>query len=473
MNRHCSLVLLAVLATAPAVVRAQSGQNLPPESHRQLAREILAQLIAINTTEARGATPAAEALAARFKAAGFPESDIHLVGPLPARQSIVVRFRGDGTGGQPILFIAHLDVVEAKREDWSVDPFTLTERDGWFFGRGTYDIKDEVADLTANFIRLKQEGFTPTRDLILAFTDGEEGGDYNGAEWIVTNRRSLVDAEFVINTDAAGGQMKNGKHLRNPVQTSEKVYATYTLEVTNPGGHSSLPEPDNAIYRLAEGLRRLGRFEFPVQLTQTTREYFRTLAKHEQGQAAADLLAVTRAKPDPSAVTRLGRSSFNHALMRNTCVATMLQAGDEENALPQRARATIQCRLLPGVDPERIRRTLAAVVADTAIAVTLANKPQPSPASPIRPDLMATIQRITTAMWPGTLVLPVMDPWSSDGALFRQAGFPTYGLSAIFADVDSVTSHGKDERVGVQEFYEGVEFMYRLLRSLGTGKGNP
>lgn len=465
-----SLVLCAAAAATPVLVRAQ---NLPPQAHQQLAREILAQLIAIRTTDSVGATPAAEALAVRFKASGFPAADIQLVGPHPAHQNIVVRFRGDGTGGKPILFISHLDVVEAKREDWSLDPFALTERDGWFFGRGTYDIKDEVADLTANFIRLKQEGFTPTRDLILAFTDGEEGGDYNGAEWLLANRRSLVEAEFVINTDAAGGQTKNGRHTWNPVQTSEKLYVTYVLEVTNPGGHSSEPVPDNAIYRLAAGLQRLSRYDFPVQLTETTRGYFRTVAKQEQGQVAADMLAITRTPPDPKAAARLGASSpYYHAMMRNTCVATMLQAGDQENALPQRARATIQCRLLPGVDPERIRRTLAGVVADTAISVTLANTPQPSPASPIRPDLMGTIQRITSEMWPGTLVLPVMDPWSSDGALFRQAGFPTYGLSAVFADVDSVTSHGKDERVGVKEFYEGVEFMYRLIRTLGSAKGS-
>ncbi len=464
---------LLSLCAATALAGPLLAQTLPPPEHQRLAREILAQLIAINTTDARGATPAAEALAARFKAAGFPEREVQVVGPHPAHQNIVVRFRGDGSGGKPILFISHLDVVEAKPEDWSVDPFMLTERDGWFYGRGTYDIKDEVADLTANFIRLKQEGFTPARDLILAFTDGEEGGDYNGAEWLLANRRSLVDAEFVINTDAAGGQIRNGRHLRNPVQTSEKIYATYTLEVTNAGGHSSLPVPDNAIYRLAGGLGRLARFDFPLQLTETTRTYFRALAKQEQGQAAADLLAVAGARPDPKAVARVGSSPFFHAMMRNTCVATRLEAGHAENALPQRARATIQCRLLPGVDPERIRRTLAGVVADSAIAVALADEPQPSPASPIRPDLMATIQRITSEMWPGTVVLPVMDPWSSDCVHFRRAGFPTYGLSAVFGDVDSVTSHGRDERVGVREFYEGVEFMYRLMRSLGSASARP
>lgn len=445
---------------------------MPPPEQQQLAREILEELIKINTTEANGSTPAAAALARRFRAAGFPDSDVQLVGPLPARQNLVVRFRGNGdAGAKAILFIAHLDVVEAKPEDWSVDPFTLTERDGYFYGRGTYDIKDEVADLTANFIRLKREGFVPARDLTLAFTDGEEGGDFNGAEWLVANRRDLVDAEYVINTDAAGGQIKDGRHVRNPVQTSEKVYVSYRLEVTNPGGHSSEPVPDNAIYRLAGGLVRLARFDFPVKLIETTRAFFRSVSKQEQGQQAADMLAITRANPDPRAVARLNTSPFYHALMRNTCVATMLHAGHAENALPPRAQATIQCRLLPGEDPEGVRRTLDRVVADTQMAVTTANEPRPSPASPMRPDLMATIERITSDMWPGTLTLPVMDPWSSDGLYFRRAGIPVYGHSAVFADVDDIRSHGRDERVGVREYYEGVEFMYRLLRALGMEKG--
>jgi acetylornithine deacetylase/succinyl-diaminopimelate desuccinylase-like protein len=464
-TRSLALCAVAIVAGIPA-----HAQTLPPPEHRQLAREILAQLISINTIDAKGSTPAAEALAARFKAAGFPDSDVVLLGPHPAHQNILVRYRGDGTGGKPILFISHLDVVEANREDWSVDPFTLTERDGWFYGRGTYDIKDEVADLSANFIRLRREGFVPTRDLMLVFTDGEEGGDFNGADWLVSNHRELVDVEYVINTDAAGGQIENGRHLRNPVQTSEKIYVTYTLEVTNPGGHSSEPVPDNAIYRLAGGLHRLSRFDFPVKLTETTRAYFRSISKQEQGQVAADLLAITRTPPNPKAVARLRASPFYHAMMRNTCVATILAAGHAENALPQRAQATIQCRLLPGEDPERVRRTLVGVVADSAIAVTLANVPLPSPASPIRPALMATIERITSAMWPGTVALPVIDPWSSDGVYYRRAGIPVYGLSAVFNDVDDIRSHGRDERVGINEFYEGVEFMYRFIQAIGRGR---
>lgn len=464
-----SIVLCGLLAAAPLTAMAQT---LPPPDHQRLAREIFKELVEINTTQEKGSTPAAEALALRFRAAGFPDSDVQLLGPHPDHQNLVVRFRGDGSAAaKPILFIAHLDVVEAKREDWSVDPFTFTERDGYFYGRGTYDIKDEVADLAANFIRLKREGFVPSRDLMLAFTEDEEGGDFNGALWLVTNKRELMDVAYVINLDAAGGQLQNGKHLRNPVQTSEKVYVTYTLEVLNPGGHSSMPVPDNAIYRLAAGLGRLSRFDFPMRLTETTRAYFKAISAQEPGQVGADLLAITRPKPDPRAIARLGVSPFYHAMMRNTCVATMLQAGHAENALPQRARATIQCRLLPGEEPDSVRHILQRVVADSQIAVSLAHEPHPSPASPVDPRIMKPVERITAEMWPGTMVLPVMDPWSSDGSHFRRAGLPVYGLSAVFMEVDDVRSHGRDERVGVKEFYEGVEFMYRLIQALaGSGR---
>ena len=471
MNRYShrmpnirAFVLSALAAAAPCAVQAQT---LPPADHQQLAREIFKELVEINTTEAKGSTPAAQALATRFRAAGFPDSDVVLVGPHRDHQNLVVRYRGNGTGAKPVLFIAHLDVVEALAEDWSMDPFKLTERDGYFYGRGSSDIKDEVADLASNFLRLKREGFVPTRDLMLAFTDDEEGGDFNGASWLVANRRDLVDVAYVINLDAAGGQLKNGKHLRNPVQTSEKVYVTYRLEVVNPGGHSSMPVPDNAIYRLADGLRRLARFDFPLTLNETTRAFFQAISKQEPGQVGADLLAITRPKPDPRAVKRLGASPFYHAMMRNTCVATMLQAGHAENALPQRAQATVQCRLLPGEDPERVRETLRRVVADSQIAVTIANEPKPSPASPVDPEVMDPVRRITSDMWPGALVLPVMDPWSTDGLYFRLAGIPVYGVSAVFIDVDDTRAHGRDERIGVKEFYEGVEFMYRLIQELG------
>lgn len=458
------LTLAAAMVLLPVAIPAQT---LPPPAHRQLARAILEELVEINTVRDSGATRAATALAKRLTAGGFPAEDVHLVGPKPRKQNLVVRLRGRGKG-KPILFLAHLDVVEARREDWSLDPFTLTERDGYFYGRGTGDIKDEVADLVANLLRLKAEGYVPNRDIVVALTDDEEAGDDNGVIWLLQNRPELIRAAYVINTDAGGGQMDHGRRLRNPVQTSEKIYATYLLEVTGAGGHSSLPPRDNAIYTLARGLDRLSRFTFPVRLNPTTRAFFRQLAEQETGQLASDLRAVSDDSPDPKAEDRLAAVPLYNSSMRTTCVATMLQAGHAENALPQRAQATIQCRLLPSDSPEETRATLARVLSDTLIRVTLQDKPEISPASSVSPEVMTAVQRVTTAMWPGVVVLPVMDPWSSDGAHLRRAGVPVYGISGIFLDISDIRSHGKDERIGVQAFYEGVEFMYRLMKELSS-----
>jgi len=442
-----------------------ASQTLPPPAHRELARAILEELVEINTIRDSGATRAATALAKRLSAGGFPAEDVHLVGPKPHKQNLAVRLRGRGKG-EPILFLAHLDVVEARREDWSLDPFTLTERDGYFYGRGTMDIKDEAADLIANLLRLKAEGYVPERDIIVALTDDEEGGDDNGVSWLLRHRPELIRAAYVINTDAGGGQMEHGRRLRNPVQTSEKIYATYLLEVTGAGGHSSLPPKDNAIYTLARGLDRLSRFSFPVRLNPTTRAFFQQLAAQEKGQVAADLRAASGDRADPTAAARLAAVPMYNSSMRTTCVATMLQAGHAENALPQRAQATIQCRLLPGESPEETRKTLARVLSDTLIRVTLPDQPEIAPASPLSPEVMTAVKRVTASMWPGVVVLPVMDPWSTDGAHLRRAGVPVYGLSGVFYDINDVRAHGKDERIGVQAFYEGVEFMYRLMRDL-------
>ncbi|HET7425104.1 MAG TPA: M20/M25/M40 family metallo-hydrolase, partial [Gemmatimonadales bacterium] len=346
-------LLIAALLILPGSLAAQQQ---PPEADRRMAREILAELVAINTVQDSGATRAARALARRLTAAGFPAKDVQLAGPKPRKQNLVFRLRGKGSA-KPILFLAHLDVVEARREDWTVDPFKLTERDGWFYGRGTSDIKDEAADLVTNLIRLKRERYVPERDIIVALTDDEEGGDDNGAQWLLDNRPEWVAADYGINLDAGGAQMQHGVRLRNPVQTSEKIYATYLLEVTGPGGHSSLPEPSNTIYSLARGLDRLSQFTFPVRLTETTRGFFDRLGAQIGGETGRDLQAVAAGRADSAAVARVSETPMYNSSMRNTCVATMLQAGHAENALPQRAQATVQCRLLPGESPEAIRDT--------------------------------------------------------------------------------------------------------------------
>jgi acetylornithine deacetylase/succinyl-diaminopimelate desuccinylase-like protein len=464
MNR-LHLTLAAVATLLPQAVTGQSSPTLPASAQQQLARNILKELVEINTVGDSGATPAVEALARRLRAGGFPAADVTLAGPKPKKQNLVVRLRGRGKA-KPILFIAHLDVVEARPEDWSVEPFKLTERDGYFYGRGTFDIKDEAADLIANLLRFKREGYIPKRDVIVALTDDEEGGDDNGAAWLTEHRPDLIRAAYVINTDAGGAQMQNGQRLRNPVQTSEKLYASYRLEVTGPGGHSSLPTRNNTIYTLARGLDRLSRFEFPVRLTATTRTFFQRLAVQTTDSVARDLGAVTRESPDPQAVERLSAVPMYNSSMRDTCVATMLDAGHAENALPQRARATVQCRLLPGDTPKQVRDTLIRVLADSSIHVTQLGERQAAPESPLSPEVMGAVERVTRSMWPGVIVLPVMDPWSTDSRHFRLAGYPVYGISGVFYDIDDVRAHGKDERVSVQSFYEGVEFMYRLMKEL-------
>jgi acetylornithine deacetylase/succinyl-diaminopimelate desuccinylase-like protein len=458
----CALCIALVALASPAV----HAQPVPPPEYERLARDILQQLVEIDTTHANGSTRAAQAVAERLLAAGFPAADVRVLGPRPEKGNLVVRLRGAGRA-KPILFLAHLDVVEARREDWSYDPFELTEEDGWFYGRGTFDIKDEATDLVVNLMRLRAEGYVPAGDIIVALTEDEEaGGDANGAAWLLDNHRELIDAAFAINTDAAGGQMENGKRVRNPVQTSEKGYVSYQLEVTNPGGHSSMPRKDNAIYTLAAGLARFADFRFPVRFTDTTRAYFSAMAERAEPAQRADLLAASAEPPDEAAVGRIAETPIYNAMMRTTCVATLVQAGQAENALPQRADATIQCRLLPGDQIEQVRGMIAQALGDDRIAVTVLGDPLIAPGSPVPPELMASVKKVTDGMWPDVQVLPVMDPWTSDCTQFRSRGVPVYGVSGVFFDIDDVRAHGKDERVLVQAFYEGVEFMYRLMKEL-------
>jgi acetylornithine deacetylase/succinyl-diaminopimelate desuccinylase-like protein len=440
---------------------------LAQQNERQLAHDILKELIEINTTDSIGDnTRAAEAMAARFRAAGFADSDIRVLGPAPRKGNMVVRMRGSGTTLKPILFIGHLDVVEAKREDWSFDPFKLVEQEGWFYGRGTQDMKSDDALLAATFIRLKREGFTPARDLILALTSDEEGGDYNGVQWLLKEHRDLIDAEYCINADSGGGQIKDGKRLFMGVQAAEKTYASFRLDVHNKGGHSSLPVKDNAIYELADALGRLEKYEFPVRLNQVSRTFFERLAAISTGQLAGDLLAVTRTPPDPGAVERLSHESYFNALLRTTCVPTQLRGGHAENALPQLAEAVVNCRLVPDDTVKSVQETLVRVMAEPKVEVTPVQEVVVGPFSPLRPDVMKTVSAVTDSTWPGITVIPLMETGATDGKWSRLAGIPTYGVSAIFIDVDDVRAHGKDERVMEQSFYDGVRFDYQLIKRL-------
>ena len=453
-------VLLAFLAAA--VGSAQTGP------HDARAREIYKELVEINTTDtpAGNVTKAAEAVMARLKAAGFPAADMQLLGPDPRKGNLIVRYHGTGAR-QPLLLLAHLDVVEAKRADWSFDPFTFLEKDGFFYGRGTSDDKAMASQFVANLIRLKDEGFKPDRDLILALTADEEGGAFNGVEWLVKNHKDLIDAEFAIN-EGGGGNMRKGKYLTNEVQASEKVFQDFHLEVTNPGGHSSLPVKDNAIYRLSAGLARLSAYDFPVELNEVTRAYFERSASVEADpKLAADMRAVARPTPDLAAAARLSASlPYYNSMMRTTCVATRLLGGHANNALPQMAGANVNCRILPGVSPASVKTKLVEILADPKIAVAFVDEAHPSKPSPLRPDVMNLVESLTKQMYPGAVVVPVMSTGATDGLYLRNGEIPTYGVDGTFGDMDDVRAHGRDERIGVKQYFEGLEFQYRLIKAL-------
>lgn len=463
------VVLLLALCAAP--LAGQSGGGgvpLPSAADRALAREIYAELVGINTTHSTGSTTAAaEAMAARLRAAGFPAADVQVLEPVPRKGNLVARYRGRGAG-PAILLLAHLDVVEARREDWTVDPFVLTERDGWFYGRGTMDDKAMAAIFVANLIRMKREGVVPDRDLVIALTADEESGNDNGAEWLLRERPDLVRAGFVIN-EGGGGARRNGVRVANRVQTAEKIYQSYTLELRDRGGHSSIPRADNPIYRLAAALLKVQALEFPARLSETTREYFRRTGPLEGGPIGEAMAAVARNPDDQAARARLDADDTYRAQLRTTCVATMAEAGHAPNALPQLARATVNCRILPGETPDEVRAALVRAIGDSAVAVTAitsAHAGRPSPMVPLDPVVLATIERHTEAMWPGVPVVPFMSTGATDGLFFRAAGIPVYGVSGLFSDVDDNRAHGRDERLQVQSFFEGQEFLYRLVREL-------
>jgi acetylornithine deacetylase/succinyl-diaminopimelate desuccinylase-like protein len=464
------LALAAPSATGPAAAQStisNQQSTIGPDPDR-LARDILKELVEINTTDSIGDnTKAAEAMAARLRAAGFPAEDVRVLGPNPRKGNLVARLRGTGKA-KPILLLAHLDVVEARKEDWSpdLDPFRFIEREGFFYGRGTTDDKAMAAIWIANLIRYKQEGIVPDRDLIVALTSDEEGGDHNGVDWLLQNHRALIEADYCLN-EGGGGDLKKGRRLTNNVQAAEKVYLSFRLEARNPGGHSSLPTKDNAIYHLAGGLARLAAYDFPVRLSEVTRGYFARMAAVETGQTAADMKAVSQPTPDPGAVKRLAdQSPWYNAQMRTTCVATRLEGGHADNALPQTARGTVNCRMLPGADPKEIAQTLVRVLDDDKITVAPIGQPRPSQPSPLRPDVMGPVERVTNEMWPGVPVVPTMSTGATDGLYLRNAGIPVYGVDGIFTDVDDVRAHGRDERLGAKEFYEGREFLYRLVKAL-------
>jgi len=462
MRRFFSSIIL--LPLSGFVVFATS---LPPEPDQRLAHDIYKEIVDIPSGFTTGATtPVAQAVAARLRAAGFPESDIFVGGAIPRKMNLVARYHGDGKR-KPLLLLAHTDVVEAKREDWSpeFDPFKFTEKDGYYYGRGTADDKAQVAVWVETLIRFKREGFKPDRDIILALTADEEGGGpYNGVKWLLANKRQLIDADFALN-EGGKGELDDGKPVANEIQVSEKSYINFRFEVHNKGGHSSQPVPDNAIYHLAGALTRLAGFGFPLKTNEVTRAYFTEIAKLQKGPMAADLAAAAQGSQDAMQRVAAASPAWN-SMLRTTCVATMLEGGHAQNALPQLAAANVNCRILPEDSLEYVTSTLKKVVNDDQVSIRTVGEVELAASSPMRQDILKAVNRITDTMWPGVIVVPEMSTGATDGKYLRAAGIPTYGVQGFFVERNDNRSHGRDERMRAQSFYEGQAFLYELVKSL-------
>jgi acetylornithine deacetylase/succinyl-diaminopimelate desuccinylase-like protein len=465
---------------ALAVPAAQAQLPTASAEDRALAREIFKQLIEINTTDTpRGnVTTGSAAMQKRFLDAGWPAEDVHLLGPDERKQNLVVRMRAAGTPNEkPVLFLCHMDVVEALRADWNTDPFEFVEKDGYYYGRGTQDMKESDAALVATFLRLHREGYKPKRDLILALTADEEGGKFNGAAWLVEKHRDLVDAAYVINPDAGGIELDHARTVVADVEATEKVYSDFQITATDRGGHSSLPRPDNAIYELTAALSKLAAFTFTFEMNDVTRAYFTNLAKQEKGQTGVDMRAILATPPDTAAASRLSAEPSFNANFRTTCVATRLNAGHANNALPQTAQANVNCRIFPGHSPEEIRKQLIVIFADPKLSVkfvsdagaisdTAPERKAMVPPAPIE-EVFEPLTRITQAIWPGTPVTPVMENGASDSIYFAQAGIPSYGYSAIALERDDDRAHGQDERLPVESYWRSLDFFYAFAKDLG------
>jgi acetylornithine deacetylase/succinyl-diaminopimelate desuccinylase-like protein len=472
------------IGTLGIVLGMQAAWGAPPstEANRELAHDILKQLVEINTTDSIGSTTvAAQAMAKRLLDAGFPPADVTVLGPNDRKGNMVVRYRGKtGSKHKPVLIIGHLDVVEARREDWTTDPFKLVVEDGYFYGRGTQDMKDSDAIAVADLIRLRKEGFVPDRDIILALTADEEGGTSNGVDWLIKNHRDLIDAEFALNPDSGGVDAEHGKAVSVTFEATEKLYGDYQLLATNPGGHSSLPRPDNAIYHVADALAILQKYEFPVELNAVTREFFTQMAKVEKPDVAADMRAILATPPDPAAAERLSKDARYNSTLRTTCVATRLAGGHAYNALPQSAEANVNCRIFPGHSQEEIRLELVKLFNDPELAVRYradsgelsdhgSDRKAMTP-PPLRPDVMNALRGVSQKLWPGVPVVPIMETGASDSIYTMTAGIPSYGINGVQIDRDDVRAHGKDERVKIESYDTGLEFYYEFLKALTSQK---
>ena len=472
MRRYVALLApLIAISTAGA----QSASPLPLE-YQRLAADVLTEAVNTNTTASSGSTTAlARKLRVRLLAAGYPASDIHIVGADPKNQNLIVRLRGRATGKKPILLAAHLDVVEANKADWTHDPFVLRRENGYFLGRGASDDKSGVTVLVTNLIRWRNEHWVPDRDIVALFTADEETTAEKGMQWVLAHARPLIDAEYALNTDGGGVTLASGKARSFDVDASEKVFATFYFQATNPGGHSSRPRRDNAIYALSHALDRLEAYTFVPRLNEVTRGQLERSAALYAPDTAADMRLIasgyssaTPGADAQAAMARLSRDPSFNALFRTTCVATMLQGGHADNALPQRARATVNCRMLPNDPPADVERILRGLAGDSVV-VTLDHPPVPSDPSPLRPELIALLDRLSARYFPGAPVIPVMALGASDGLYLRNAGIPTYDPSAIAAVDGEGNEHGLNEKVREKSIYDAVAFWNDMLKGLAGG----
>ncbi|MFK7916050.1 MAG: M20/M25/M40 family metallo-hydrolase [Pseudomonadales bacterium] len=464
------LILVSMQVGADAVERTSADYKEP---YQQQALAIYRQLISYRSAAGHGKVPAvAEFLAEQFRQGGFEARDVQVLPlQLPDGEqtaSLVVRYRGDGSlGKKPVLLVAHMDVVDALPEDWERDPFTLIEEDGYFFGRGTLDDKFGITTLTSNFLRMRAAGYVPGRDFVIAFTGDEETGMLT-TQSLVKEHRKLTDAEFALNADGGGGQLSEaGQAMQFSVQTAEKTYASFELTVRNPGGHSSAPRKDNAIYQLGGALANIESHEFPVRVSDTTRRFFRNAAEQTEGPVGAAMAQLAANPNDAQAAAVLAEVPSLKGLTRTTCVATMLRAGHAENALPQSATATVNCRIFPGESIESIAQTLEQVSAQDGIEVVTLNDPVASPESPVREDVIAAIRAGVERIHPGTPITPYMAAYGTDGMRIRPAGIPTYGVMSVFMRPENIFAHGLNERVPVRAFFDGLEFWNAVLLHLG------
>lgn len=461
---------LAAAGLAACLVFLSSATQAASRDYRQLAREVLQELIEIETTESGlGSTPAAQTMARRLRAAGFTDADVQVLGPSARKMNVVARLRGRGAA-KPILVFAHLDVVEAARADWSpgIDPFRLTERDGFFYGRGTQDMKGPLAIAVVNFIRWKEQGWVPERDLVLALTADEElYGDEDGVDWLLKHHRNLVDAEYSLNSDAGDFLTRGGKPYTIAIAAGEKKETILQLVTRNRGGHGSQPRKDNAIYQLNAAVDRIASLKFPVILNDITRAQFSALSSLESGSVAADMRAIEREPFDAAAAERLSEDPYYNALLRTTCVTTMLKAGHGPSALPQRAEATLNCRIVPGHNADDMLKTLRQTVADDGVEIKWQfNESADPPASPLRAEIFAAVKKAAEGAWPGITLLPGLTTGMTDARFLHAAGIPAYGVSGLFLEEGDIRRHGQDERIRVSDYYAGLDFYDRFMKAL-------